>query len=87
MHPQDNFSWVPNCSLGSPECETKLSSNNFGIFYVKMYVFHGKPLSYSREWGLDLQIQPYIGFYLSKSAKLGVKLKFRHMPFFLWPDM
>ena len=27
--PQDNFSWVPNCSLGSPECETKLSSKTF----------------------------------------------------------
>ena len=23
--PQDNFSWVPNCSLGPPGCETKVS--------------------------------------------------------------
>ena len=26
--PQDNFSWVPNCSLGPPGCETKVSSKN-----------------------------------------------------------
>ena len=25
LHPQDNFSWVPNFSLGFPECETKLA--------------------------------------------------------------
>ena len=24
--PQDNFLWMPKCSLGSTECETKLSS-------------------------------------------------------------
>ena len=24
--PQDNFSWVPNCSLGPPGWETKVSS-------------------------------------------------------------
>ena len=24
-HPQDNFSWVPNYSLGPPKCETKVS--------------------------------------------------------------
>ena len=25
LHPQDNFSWVPNCSLGPPGWETKVS--------------------------------------------------------------
>ena len=24
LAPQDNFSWMPNCPLGPPECETKL---------------------------------------------------------------
>ena len=32
--PQDNFSWVPNCSLGPPGCETKVSSKKFGLGYV-----------------------------------------------------
>ena len=43
MHPQDNFSWVPNCSLGPPECETKFTSKHFGMDYVKMHGFHGNP--------------------------------------------
>ena len=37
--------------------------------------------------GVNLQIQSYIGFYLSQSTKIGVKLKLRHMFFFLWSDM
>ena len=30
----DNFSWVPNCSLGTPRCETRpsLNINLFGIY-------------------------------------------------------
>ena len=40
---QDNFSWVPTCSLGPPECETELSEKNVGMGYVKMHGFHGNP--------------------------------------------
>ena len=25
VHPKDNFSWVPNCSLRPPKCETRPS--------------------------------------------------------------
>ena len=32
--------------------------------------------------GGGLQIQSYLGFYLSQSTKIGVKLKLRHMSFF-----
>ena len=33
MNPQNNFSWVPNCSLGPPGCKTKVSlkQNRFGL--------------------------------------------------------
>ena len=31
------------CSLGPPECETKVSLKNFGLGYVKMHGFHGNP--------------------------------------------
>ena len=34
-----------------------------------------------KNWGVGLQIQSYLGFYLSKSTKIGVKLKLRHMFF------
>ena len=41
--PQDNFSWVPNCSLGPPGWETKVSSKNFGLGYVKLHGFYANP--------------------------------------------
>ena len=41
LAPQGNFSWVPNCSFGLPECETKVSAKLFGMSYVKMHGFHG----------------------------------------------
>ena len=33
---------LPNCSLGPPECETKLSSKNV-MGYIKIHGFHGNP--------------------------------------------
>ena len=41
--PQDNFSWVPNCSFGPPGWETKVSSKKFGLGYVKLHGFYGNP--------------------------------------------
>ena len=35
-----HFLWMPNCSVGPPECETKLSSKYFGMGYVEMHGFH-----------------------------------------------
>ena len=45
-----------------------------------MHGFHGNPLYDSREWGgegggVGLQIQSILGFYLSQSTNIGVKLK------------
>ena len=40
--------------------------------YVKMHGFHGNRLYDSQDWGVGLQIQSYLGFYLSKSTKIGV---------------
>ena len=41
------------------------SLQKIGMGYVKMHGFHGNPLYDSREKGVDLQIQLYLGFYLS----------------------
>ena len=35
-----------------------------GMGYVKMHGFSGNLLYDSRDWGVDLQIQSYLGFYL-----------------------
>ena len=59
------FKFMPNCSAGPSECETKFSLKHFGIDYVKMHGVHDNPLYDSREWGVDLQIQSYVGFNLS----------------------
>ena len=56
---------MPNCSVGQSECEMKFSSQEIGIGYVKMHGFHGNRLYDSRDWGVDLQIQSYLGLYLS----------------------
>ena len=79
---------MPNCSVGPSECETKYSSKE--IWYglsEKMHGFHGNLLYDSRDWGVGLQIQSYLGFYLSYSTKIGVKLKLRHMSFSLWSHL
>ena len=47
-----------NCSLGPPECETKLSLKLFWYEICKMHGFHGNILYDSREWGgIDLKIR------------------------------
>ena len=55
--------------------------------YLKMHGFHGNLLYDSRDWGVGLEIQSYLGFYLSQNTKTGVKLKLRHMSYFLWSDL
>ena len=50
--------------IGTPECETKVSYK-IGMAHVKMHGFHGNPLYDSREWGIGLQSQSHLGFYLS----------------------
>ena len=52
----------------------------------KCIFFHYNHLYDFREWGVGLQIQSYLGFYLSQSNKIGVKLKLRHMFCILWSD-
>ena len=82
---------MPNCSVGLSECETKFISKHFDMGYVKMHGFHGNPLNDFRDlgWGrgVGLQIQSYLGFYLSHSFISGVKLKLRHVSFFLWSEV
>ena len=51
--------------MGPSECETQFSSKRFGMGYVKMHGFHGNPLYDFREWGVGLQIQSYLEFFLS----------------------
>ena len=43
--PQDNFSWVPNCSLGPPGWETKVSSKNFWFGLCEIAWFLGQPIA------------------------------------------
>ena len=50
--PLGNFLWVPNCSLGTPECKTIFSSKRIWYGYVKMHGFHGNTLydSQGAQW-------------------------------------
>ena len=41
--PQDNFSWVPNCSLGPPGWETKVSSKKFWFGLCEIAWFYANP--------------------------------------------
>ena len=43
--PQDNFSWVPNCSLGPPGWETKVSSNKFWFGLCEIAWFLCQPIA------------------------------------------
>ena len=43
LAPQDNFSLMPNCSLGPPEYERKCSKKYTHLGYVKMHGYHGNP--------------------------------------------
>ena len=42
-----------------------LLEKKFGKGFSEMHGFHGNPLYGSRDRGVGLQIQPYLGFYLS----------------------
>ena len=42
--------------------EVLLKHFGMGYMYVKMHGFHDNPLYDSREWGIVLQIQSYLGF-------------------------
>ena len=46
IHPalQGPFKFMPNCSVGPLECETKFSFKKFGMGHVKMHGFHGNLL-------------------------------------------
>ena len=51
--------------LNLKECEIGSPQKKFGMGYVKMHGFHGNPLYDSREWGVCLKIQSYLGFFIS----------------------
>ena len=78
---------MPNCQWDPQNVKQSSPQKKFGMGYVKMHGFHGNLLYDSRDWGVGLQIQSYLGFYLSQNTKIGVKLKLRHMSFFLWSDL
>ena len=52
-----------------------------------MHDFHGNRFNESQGWGIGLQIQSYIGFYMSKSTIIVVILKHIHISFFLLSDI
>ena len=56
---------------------------HFDMGHVNMHGFHGNPLYDFREGEVGLLIQSYLGFFLSQSTKIVVKLKLKHMSFFL----
>ena len=43
--PQDNFSWVPNCLLGPPGWETKVSSKKFWFGLCEIAWFLCQPIA------------------------------------------
>ena len=84
-----SFKFMPNSSVGPSECETKFSSKEIWYGLRENAWFPWQPLIRFSRWGggVGSQIQSYLGFYLSQNTKIGVKLKIRHMSFFLWSDM
>ena len=46
--PQDNFSWVTNCSLGPPGWETKVSSKKIWFGLCEIAWFLCQPIAYLR---------------------------------------
>ena len=56
---------MPNCSVGPQNVKQSSPQKKFGMGYVKMHGFHGNLLYDSRDWGIGLQIQSYLGFFLS----------------------
>ena len=70
---------MPNYSVGPSDCETKFTLKHFDMDCVKMHGFHANPLYDFRQWGVGLQFQSYLGFYLSQNTKIAVKLKLRRV--------
>ena len=62
--PQDNFSRVPNCSLGLPGWETKVSSKKFWFGRCEIAWFLWQPIANLRR-GVCLQNYSYLSCYLS----------------------
>ena len=62
--PQDNFSWVPNYSLGPPGWETKVSSKKFWFGLCEIAWFLWQPIANLRR-GVCLQNYSYLSCYLS----------------------
>ena len=51
LAPQDNFSLMPNCSLGPSEYEKKVLKNKTHLGYVKMHGYNGNPYCDSFGYG------------------------------------
>ena len=53
LAPHDNFSLMPNCSLGPPEYEKKMFIKKTHLGYEKMHGYHGNPYcdTYGCVWG------------------------------------
>ena len=62
--PQDNFSWVPNYSLGPPKYETKVSSKKFWSGLCEIAWFLWQPIANLRR-RVCLQNYSYLSCYLS----------------------
>ena len=39
------FNFMPNCTAGPSECETKFTSKHFDIGHAKSHGFHGNPFT------------------------------------------
>ena len=59
------FKFMPNCSVGPSKWEKKFASNILVWAMRKCIVSMATPLYGFREWGVGLQIQSFLGFYLS----------------------
>ena len=78
--PQDNFSLVPNCSLGTPKCKYfVLKINLFGLCENAWLTW--QPVMQLSRNELYLQNQGYCSCYLSWTTKIGTKLNIRHVPY------
>ena len=58
--------------MGPSECETKFALKHFGMGFVKMHDSMAVPYMIFENGGVGLQIQSYLGFFLSQSTKIGV---------------
>ena len=54
--PPGKFSWVPNCSLGPPGWETKVSSKKFWFVLCEIAWFLCRPIANFRRGGLPIKL-------------------------------